>query len=122
MHMMMAQSVFPDVLKRDLLLDNMKPSLRKQVMTSIPTIEEVIANALYLEERAAGATPQKTVQREQQRSSTRTDPIERLTKSMEKMSMVLYNCFHRQGKLDYHMPDDQDKAPPYRGPTPLRGT
>ena len=123
MHMMMAQSVFPDVLKRDLLLDNMKPSLRKQVMTSIPTtVEEVIANALFLEERAAGATPEKTKQREQQRYSSRMDLIERLTKSMEKMSMVLYNCFHRQGNIDYHMPDKQDKAPPYREPMPLRGT
>ena len=92
-------------------------------MTSVPaTIEEVIATALCLEERAAGATPGKTVQREQQRLSTRTDPIERLTKSMEEMSMVLYNCFHRQGKLDYHMPGNQDKAPPYRDPKPLRGT
>lgn len=92
-------------------------------MTSIPTtVEEVIANALYLEERAAGATPEKTIQRGQQRCSRKPDPIERLTKSMEKMSMVLYNCFHRQGNLDYHMPDKQDKAPPFRDPMPLRGT
>ena len=86
-HMMMAQSVFPDVLKGDLLLDNMKPSLRTQVMISTPTtVEEVIANALYLEERAAGATTEKTKQREQQRCSSKPDPIERLSKSIEKMS------------------------------------
>jgi len=121
MHMMMAQSVFPGVLKRDLLLDNMKPSLRKQVMTSIPTtVEEVIVNALFLEERAAGATPGKFKGWEQQRYNSKTDPIERITKSMEKMSMVLYKYFHRQGNLDYHRQDKQDKAPCYRDPMPLR--
>ena len=60
MHMMFSQSAFPEALKRDLLLDNLKPSLRTQVLASIPTtMQDVIANALFLEERASGAATER---------------------------------------------------------------
>ena len=57
MTMMLAQSAFPDVLKRNLLIDNLKPSLRRQLLSPIPTtIEQVIEDALFLDDIAATVT------------------------------------------------------------------
>lgn len=43
-----------EVLKRELILDKLKPSLREQVMLTIPgTIEQVIANATFMKDKVA---------------------------------------------------------------------
>lgn len=40
-----------------LMIHNLKPSLHKQVLKSTLTSEQVIRNALFLEDTAAGVTP-----------------------------------------------------------------
>lgn len=43
-----------EVLKRDLILDKLKPSLREQEILTIPrTIEQVIANATFMKDKVA---------------------------------------------------------------------
>ena len=92
MNMMFNQSVFPEPMKRDLLLENLKPALRKQVITSIPnTIDEVITNARFSEEKANGVTPEKLNQWEQQRNNSKGDQVDCLTKAMDKMSIAFTN-------------------------------
>ena len=113
MNMMFAQCQFPEVLKRNLLIDNLKPNLRKQVVSSIPTtIEQVITNAIFLEETAVGVTSEKIKGWEQQRSHSKTDAIDRITKSMDKMTIALSHNFSRQ--------DDQHPVPLNRPPAPPR--
>lgn len=92
--MMFAQCNFPEVLKRNLLIDNLKPSLRKQVVSSIPTtIEQVITNAVFLEETAVGIPSEKIKGWEQQRRRSKTDAIDHITKSMDKTTLALSNNF-----------------------------
>ena len=99
MNMMFAQSVFPEVLKRNLLIDNMKPSLRKQVLSSIPTtIEHVIENALFLEDTAAPVTSEKIRGWEQQSSHSKLDPVDRITKAMDKLTLALSGNCDRQSE------------------------
>ena len=94
---MFAQCNFPGVLKRNLLIDNLKPSLRKQVVSSIPTtIEKVITNAVFLEETAVGMTSEKIKGWQQQCSHSRTCAIDRITKSMDKMTLALSHNFSRK--------------------------
>lgn len=113
MNMMFAQCQFPEVLKRNLLIDNLKPNLRKQVVSSIPTtIEQVITNAIFLEETAVGVMSEKIKGWEQQRSHSKTDAIDRITKSMDKMTIALSNNFSRQ--------NDQHPVPLNRPPAPPR--
>ena len=51
MNMLFSQTGIPDAMKSDILLDNLTPSLQIQVVATIPkTMEEVIANAIYLED------------------------------------------------------------------------
>ncbi len=105
MNMMFAQSVLPEAMKRDLLLENLKPSLRKQVMLSIPTtIDEVITNATFLEEKFAGITPEKLKVWEQQRNPSKGDQVDRLTRAMDKMCIAFTNA-NRPGSNDRAMPN-----------------
>ena len=107
MNMLFAQSVFPEAMKRDLMLDNLKPSLRRQVLASIPTtIEQVIANATFLEDKVVGISLEKIKTWEQQRTNAKQDPVDRITRSMEKMTLAMSNNFNRQ---------EPPRAPP-RGP------
>ena len=74
MSMLFSQSEIPDAMKQDLMLDNLKPSLRKQVVATIPkTLEEVISNATYLEERANGLSSEKVKAWEKEHSHKRMD-------------------------------------------------
>ena len=108
MNMMFAQSAFPDVVKRNLLIDNMKPSLRQQILSSIPTTEQVIENALFLEETAATVTSEKIRCWEQQSSNSKLSPIDRITKAMDKMTLALSGSFDRQ--YEYSR-DSLDRSP-----------
>ncbi len=46
MHLLFAQSEYPEALRRDALLSNLKPSLHKKVLLSIPrTATEVVDHA-----------------------------------------------------------------------------
>ena len=47
----------PEAMNQDLSLENMKPSLRKQVIATVPSsLEEVIANATFIEEKLMGTS------------------------------------------------------------------
>ena len=97
MIMMFAQSELPHALRRDALLNNLKPGLKEDVMVTMPsTIEQVIANATFLEEKSVGVLPEKLKAWEQQRVASRQNPIERLTRSMEKMSIATANHWSMQ--------------------------
>ncbi len=87
MTMLVNKSALPDSLKRDMLLKNLKPSLQEQVMVSIPTTsDQVIANATFLEEKAACVAPETAKIWEPQSNKTKRAPLERLITSMDKMS------------------------------------
>ena len=117
MNMMFSQSVFPEPMKRDLLLENLKPALRKQVITSIPkTMDEVINNARFLEEKANGVTPEKLKQWEQQHNNSKGDQVDRLTKAMDKMSIAFAN---RQEFPDRAAPNRQPFPPPRPPDVPI---
>ena len=77
----------------------MKPSLRKQVLSSIPTtIEQVIENALFLDETAVTVTSEKVKSWEQQRSNSKLDPVDRITKARDKMTLALSGIFDKQSE------------------------
>ena len=58
--MMCAQSALPYALRRDALLNNLKPGQKEDVMVTMPsTVEQVIANATFLEEKSGGVLPEK---------------------------------------------------------------
>ncbi len=66
-------------------------------MVTMPsTVQQVMANATFLEEKSVGVLPEKLKAWEQQRVTSRQDPIERLTRSMEKMSIAVANYWSRQ--------------------------
>ena len=97
MIMMFAQSALPHALRRDALLNNLKPGQKEDVMVTMPsTVEQVIANATFLEDKSVGVLSEKLKTSDQQRVASRQDPIERLTRSMEKMSIAVANCWSRQ--------------------------
>ena len=97
MIMMFAQSELPHDLRRDALLNNLKPGLKEDVMVTMPsTIEQVIANATFLEDKSLGVLPEKLKAWEQQQIACRQDPIECLTRSIEKMSIAIANHWRRQ--------------------------
>ena len=56
MHLLFAQSEYPEALRRDALLSNLKPSLHKKVLLSIPhTAAEVVEHAVFIETQEGGA-------------------------------------------------------------------
>ena len=66
-------------------------------MVTMPsTVEQIVANATFLEEKSVGVLPEKLKAWEQQRVASRQDPLERLTRSMEKMSIAVANYWCRQ--------------------------
>ena len=78
---MIAKSELLHALWRDALLNNLKSGLKEEVMVTISsTVEQVIANATFLEEKTVGVVPEKLKAWEQQRTASRQDPIERLTR------------------------------------------
>ena len=90
MNLMFSQSLFPDAMKRDLLLQNLKPQLRKQVIVSIPsTMDDVIKNATFLEDKFTGRTAEKVKAWQQHTKSTPADPVDRLAEAMDKLSLGL---------------------------------
>lgn len=103
MILMFAQSGFPEIMKRDLLLDGLKPSLRKKVLASIPsTVQDVIDNAMFLENKAHGAAQEKMKAWEEQRHYTKRDPIECITRSMDKLSGAVLHLFNKSSYGDVH--------------------
>ena len=96
MNMMFAQSVFPENLRRDVLLNNLKAGLREDVIATIPaTVEQVIANAAYLQQKSVAVTPEK-LNEWQQCMPSRQNAAEQLTRSLEKMSRCVANYWSRQ--------------------------
>ena len=84
-------------LKQDLLLDHLKPSLRVQVMSSIPsTVQQVIADAIYLEEKSAGVVQYRIRTEEQQRSNKQANSLERLNRSLDRITAALTTCYSEQ--------------------------
>jgi len=60
-HLLFAQSEYPEALRRDALLSNLKPSLHKKVLLSIPrTAAEVVEHAVCIEAQEGGS---RTVER-----------------------------------------------------------
>ena len=90
-------------------------------MNSIPTtIDQVISNALFLEEIASEVTPEKIQGWEQQRNKEKSDPIDRVTRSMEKLTLALSNNFNRQDELHRGPPNRPLNNRPLVGPRPPR--
>ena len=70
--------------------ESLKPSLKKQVLKSLPnTIDQVISNALFLEKTASGVTPEKIKGWEQHRNKDKSDPTDRVTRSMERLTLCI---------------------------------
>ena len=89
MHLLFAQATLPDALKRDALLQNLKPSLRKRVILSIPnTKEDVMNNAIFLERKLCGETSADQIAR-QQPTTQKLGKMDRLTRAMDRMSLGL---------------------------------
>ncbi|DBA83530.1 TPA: hypothetical protein ACH3X2_006453 [Trebouxia sp. C0005] len=119
MNMLFSQTNIPDAMKSDILTDNLKPSLRTQVVATIPrTMQQVIDNATYLEERANGAVADRLKRWDQQQHRSSSDPVERITKSMEKMTLALNNNFNRQGPMHDMRPPNRP-LPPRPHPAPF---
>ena len=60
MSMLCSQAFISDSMKMDLILDNLNPCLKEQVLASIPkTLEQVIANATFLEDRLGSTHTRK---------------------------------------------------------------
>ena len=58
--------MLPETMKRNLLMNNLRPALRDQVIHSIPlTLEDAIKNATFLEEQALGISGEQIKQSEQ---------------------------------------------------------
>ena len=94
MNMMFSHSVFPETLKRDLLLDNLKAGLREQVMSHIPrTAEQVIANATYLETKSASNGLKIG---ERQGRNKKEDTLEHFYRSLGNMTATFATCFKEQ--------------------------
>ena len=54
MSMLLSQSSIPEAMKQDLMLENMKPDLRKQVTATIPkSLQDIITNASLKKRRVA---------------------------------------------------------------------
>ena len=96
---MFSQISIPDAMKQDLLLENMKPSFRKQVIGTVPSnLEEVIANATFIEEKLVGtrATEQDLQRWDKQRKNNH-DPQDRFDASMDRLCTAVANCMWLDG-------------------------
>ncbi|DBA66348.1 TPA: hypothetical protein ACH3X2_002337 [Trebouxia sp. C0005] len=70
----------------DILIGNLKPALRAQVVATIPkTLEQVIENAIYLEERAVGVVTDRLKLWDQQHKCNSSDPIEQSTTEADRI-------------------------------------
>ena len=115
MHTLFAQSDFPEILKEICCSTILKPSLRKQVLNTIPNaIQEVVDNALFLEERAAGVTSERIKGWEQHRKESKLDPVERITRSMDKLSIAVNDNSNREGNMPFGRPNNSDRGTPNR--------
>ena len=84
---MFSQISIPNAMKQHILLENMKPSLRKQVIGTVPSnLKEVIANAPFIEVKLVGtrATEQGLQRWEKQRKYNH-DPQDRFDASMDRL-------------------------------------
>ena len=109
MQMLLGQSVLPETMKRNLLMNNLRPALRDQAIHSIPlTLEDVIKNATFLEEQALGISGEKIKQWEQQHARNQ-DPVERMTRAMDKMSISVANALNRTDQRPAHRPNISDR-------------
>ena len=136
-NMLFSQTNIPNAMKSDILLDSLRPSLRTLVVATIPkSMEEVITNATYLQEKATEAVANRLKMWEQQQTRSSSDPVERITKSTDRMSMALNNNYNRQApryadKPNFDRPgtiqDDTNRGNSAAsgsgaGPTPAPGT
>ncbi|KAA6425797.1 MAG: hypothetical protein FRX49_04172 [Trebouxia sp. A1-2] len=100
MNMLYSETSVPGAMKIDIriLIDNLKPALRAQVEATIPkTLEQAVENAVYLEKQAVGAVTDRLKLWEQQHKSNSSDPIERITKFMEKRAPKNRTAFTPEG-------------------------
>ncbi|DBA65568.1 TPA: hypothetical protein ACH3X2_003129 [Trebouxia sp. C0005] len=85
-------------MKMDVLIDNLEPKLRMQVVATIPrTLEQAIQNAVYLQERLTGAVADKLRLYEEQHKNTGSDTIEQFASSLDRMRTALQHNFSKQG-------------------------
>lgn len=89
MHLLLHHTTFPEALKRDVLLQNLQPGLRKLVIQSIPgTMQDVISNATFLEEKLHGGAKAKA-QASQFQHGYKNDRLDLLAKAMDSVSLGL---------------------------------
>ena len=87
---MFGQTDFPQALKRDLLLQNLKPSLRKAVIRTIPcTMQDVIRNATFLETKLGGPAMERVKAWQQQHDNNNHASVEKLARAMDRISLGL---------------------------------
>ncbi|DBA71429.1 TPA: hypothetical protein ACH3X2_011228 [Trebouxia sp. C0005] len=115
MNMLYSKQTVPGAMKIDIriLIDNLKPALHAQVEATIPkTLEQVVENAVYLEKQAVGAVTDRLKLWEQQHKSNSSDPIERITKFMEKVTLAMNNNFRRNAPcVTVHPPTGPHRHP-----------
>ena len=97
MHLLFAQSEYPEALRRDALLSNLKPSLHKKVLLSIPrTAAEVVEHVVFTETQEVGArTVDRLKEWENSQTMAKADPVDRITKSLEKITLSWTNMMNR---------------------------
>ena len=102
MHMMFGQTDFPPALKRDLLLQNLKPSLRKAVIRTIPgTMQDVIKNATFLETKLDASAMEKVKAWQQQHDNNNQTSVEKLARAMDRMSLGLKAAANPTSRTPY---------------------
>ena len=96
LNLLFAQCNLPENMQLDLLLDNLRPQLRKKVIATIPkTVEQLITNAIYLEQKSAGFTIEKVKERAQHRAANKLDSVERVKRSIDRFANTVDNRYDR---------------------------
>ncbi|DBA91278.1 TPA: hypothetical protein ACH3X2_004045 [Trebouxia sp. C0005] len=97
----------PKAMQMDILIDDLEPELRMQVVATIPkTAEQAIQNAVHLQECLTGAVADKLRLYEGQYKKTGSDTIEQLASSLGRMIVALHNNSSKQGFMLRQAYDD----------------
>ena len=95
MNMLFAQCVLPEAMKLDMLLDNLQPSLKQQVFSTIPkNVEQCVANAIYLQEKSTsltGGNCNNGQSSQQHQVANNLDAMQRIERNVTRFSSLVSN-------------------------------
>ena len=107
LHFLFSLLKMPKAMQMDILIDDLEPELRMQVVATIPkTAEQAIQNAVHLQECLTGAVADKLRLYEGQYKKTGSDTIEQLASSLGRMIVALHNNSSKQGFMLRQAYDD----------------